>query len=804
MIDFLGVANRAYRRSILGPARTEATPRHPAVQFETTVSLFFAGHDMEPGKVDTPANAYLKARTALDVKVENRFGVLPNFFRLSAEVPGITANLWAFTQAAYLDNPMPSLFKERLFVHLSRFCDVRYCIARHVGFLIGLGRPSADPRSPLNSVEEVVQLLRRSFPRGEELAEYFSLARSHPTPLAEFPDMATPLESAVFAFAAHVFLQTSDAPACQQTLECLLGPARMENLILFLAFVRTAHYWTKVHAEIPFEDDIENLLSTHEALAKCILSDPEAGAAGQRIIDELPLLRQRVDQTSALLASIVESSDDAIISKKLDGTITSWNKGAQELFGYTADEAIGQPITLIVPPERLDEETRIIESLRRGERIDHYETVRRHKDGSLLELSVTISPLKDVTGRVTGASKVARGIGERKRKERALAEQARLLDLSNDAIVVRDRSGRVTYWNKGASELYGYSREQAQSCIIHDLLCTVFPEPIEQIMATLDRENRWTGELIHTSADGRQLTVASRWALDRDAFGNHQSILETNNDITRQRRAERSLRQSEEQLRALAETLEVKVGVRTRDLEQRNVDLSRLSALLQRTQDDERRHIARELHDTAGQTMSAIGMKLERLIHESARTAPHLAKDTESVRNMIQQLNQEIRTTSYLLHPPLLDESGVSAALAWYVRGVEERSGIQIRLSLSENLGRLPQEMELAIFRIIQESLSNIIRHSGSKTATIRIAREAEKLIVEIEDQGTGITADRLAQIQHQGSGVGVAGMRERVHRFGGEMDIKSNGQGTAVLVTLPAPRATATAPNATRKVSGA
>ena len=757
---------------------------------------------MERGRVNTPEDVSLRARTALELEVENRFGVLPNFFRLSADVPGITANLWGFTQAAYLDNPMPSLFKERLFVFLSRFCDVRYCIARHVGFLVGLGRPSADTSSPLNSVEEVVQLLRRSFPRGEDLTEYFSLARTHPTPLADFPEMVSPLENAVFAFASHIFLQTSDAPACQEALERLLGPTRMEHLILFLAFVRTAHYWTKVHAEIPFEDDIKNLLSTHEALATCILNDPEADAVSQRILDELPLLRQRADQTSALLASIVESSDDAIISKSLDGTVTSWNKGAQQLFGYTADEAIGQPITLIIPPDRLDEETRIIEGLRRGERIEHYETVRRHKDGSLLDISVTISPLRDGAGHVTGASKVARGIGERKRKERVLAEQARLLDLSNDAIVVRAPSGDITYWNKGASELYGYSNEQALGQVSHDLLRTVFPEPIEQITATLNRENRWVGELIHTCADGRQITVSSRWALDRDPFGNPQSVLETNNDITRQRRAEQSLRQSQEELRTLADTLEVKVGVRTKDLEQRNVDMSRLSALLLRTQDDERRHIARELHDTAGQTMSAVGMKLERLIHESERTAPHLVKDTETIRNLIHQLNQEIRTTSYLLHPPLLDESGVSAALGWYVRGIEERSGIQIRLSVSENLGRLPQEMELAIFRVIQESLSNIIRHSGSKTAAIRIDREAEKVRLEIEDQGTGMRAERLAEIQDKGSGVGVAGMRERIHRFGGEMNIKSNEQGTAVLVTLPA--SSATSSNAARKGTGA
>ena len=171
--------------------------------------------------------------------------------------------------------------------------------------------------------------------------------------------------------------------------------------------------------------------------------------------------RMQAERAGDLLAAIVDSSDDAIISKTLDGVITSWNKSAERLFGYTREEAVGQHITLIIPEDRRDEEVNIVERLRRGERVDHFETVRVRKDGTLIDLSLTISPVKDAAGHVVGASKVARDITERKQVEQALAERARLLDLSNDAILVRDEADRIRYWNQSASALYGYSRERS-------------------------------------------------------------------------------------------------------------------------------------------------------------------------------------------------------------------------------------------------------------------------------------------------------------------------------------------------------
>jgi PAS domain S-box-containing protein len=622
------------------------------------------------------SNNARSASTASDLqrRVNERFGVLPNFFRLSPETPEITEKLWGFAQAAYLDNPLPSVFKERLFVHLSRFCAVRYCIARHTGFLIGLGRPSGDKHARAESVEDVVKLLRRPLPRGPELKSRLSFCSKCPAPLVEMPPAGTQMEDGLFSLASHVFLQTADAPECLDALERLLGTVRLQYLLLFLAFVRAAHYWTWVHPEIQFEDDIKQLLATHEVLASCIIDDPEAGTdkVTKSILDELPVLRLQADKAIGLLASIVDSSDDAIVSKTLEGVITSWNGGAERLFGYTAKEAIGQPISMIIPADRRNEETRILARLRQGQPIDHFDTVRLRKDGTTVEISLSISPVRDGAGKIIGASKIAR-------------------------------------------------------------------------------------------------------------------------DITGRKRIERELNESEQRFRTLADALDTQVQFRTQELRRRNAEILQqsdqlrdLSGRLMLAQDEERRRISRELHDSAGQHLAALGMGLARIEDDAKRDPARLSKSIKDAQDLIQDLTQEIRTTSYLLHPPLLDESGLSSALRWYIQGLAERSGLSIELNIPEDLERLAPELELAIFRLVQECLTNIHRHSGSKTALIRIAREPDRIYAEIQDHGKGISQERLAEVQSKGAGVGIRGMRERVRQSHGELTVDSNALGTKITAIFP------------------
>jgi PAS domain S-box-containing protein len=501
--------------------------------------------------------------------------------------------------------------------------------------------------------------------------------------------------------------------------------------------------------------------------------------------------RKRAERTTGLLAAIVDSSDDAIISKNLDGTITTWNQGAERVFGYTAQEAIDHPITMIIPPDRLDEEAVIIERLKRGERIDHYETVRLRKDGAPVHISLTISPVKDGHGRIIGASKVARDITERKQADQALTERALLLDLSNDAILVRDGEDRVMYWNNSASELYGFSREEAIGRVSHELLQTEFPESLERITEQLHHDRRWSGELLHTRKDGCQIVVVSRWVVDEDLGGNRKRVLETNNDITQQKQLESGLRASEEQLRVLANELENQVRVRTHQLEQRNEEvlqqseqLRELSSRLLQTQDDERRRIARELHDSAGQVVTALGMHLASITQQGVK--PGVRKAAQESLEMVRQLSKEIRTVSYLLHPPLLEESGLPVAIRWFIEGLAERSDLKIELIIPKDFGRLPEDIEVTVFRIVQEGLTNIYRHSASKTASIRLSKDGSDFSLEIQDEGKGIPAEKLARIQTQRSGVGIAGIRERVRHLNGVINIQSNSNGTKVSVTIP------------------
>jgi diguanylate cyclase (GGDEF)-like protein/PAS domain S-box-containing protein len=241
------------------------------------------------------------------------------------------------------------------------------------------------------------------------------------------------------------------------------------------------------------------------------------------------------------LAAIVEGADDAIVAKTTDGVIVDWNRGAEALYGYSAQEALGQPISMLFPREIAAREMEFTERAAHGERIEHYETQRLHKDGRRVAVSLTISPFRDAAGEIVGLSSIARDLTTRKLAAEAI-NRAQLLDLAHDAIIVREPAeSRVTYWNQGAEELYGYGAEQARGQITHDLLATIFPQSREAVEAALLEHGRWDGELRHARRDGGRIVVASRQALQRDERGEPIAILEVNSDITERKRFEAQL-----------------------------------------------------------------------------------------------------------------------------------------------------------------------------------------------------------------------------------------------------------------------
>ena len=329
-----------------------------------------------------------------------------------------------------------------------------------------------------------------------------------------------------------------------------------------------------------------------------------------------------------------------------------------------------------------------------------------------------------------------------------LAYQARLLDLANDAIFIRNAADKISYWNEGAERLYGWASEEVLNRSVHEILRTEFPVPLLEILET----DRWEGELRHTTKYGYQITVSSRWTTLRDRNGKSEGWLEINTDITARKRAEESAR--------------------------------RLSGRILSLQDDERRRIARGLHDSLGQYLAALKMNLD-VFRTSKDDKAKLASDCAEI---VDKCLNETRTISHLLHPPLLDEAGFDSAARWYVDGFSQRSGIKVNLNLPQKLSRMHRDVEVALFRAVQECLTNVHRHSGSSAVDVRLSLSAKQIRLEIKDDGRGIPQERLRSL-NQGAadaGVGLAGMRERIREFGGSLEIRSERAGVTVIVRIP------------------
>jgi len=223
---------------------------------------------------DRLATIALSKLSAFHRDVTSRFGLVPNFFVSASDAPEIVEKLWDFAKSAYLDNPIPSLFKERLFVFLSRFCPVRYCLVRHCGFLVGFGYSSGDASAARQTIDQVLKLLRATPPWRRQLEPIYKGLAQTKKPI-DWPAPETELEDAVFVLCTLIFVEPATSERARQLLRQALGGKRMEYLLALLAFIRTAHYWTVVHPGLEIEDDVRELMRENKELASLLLQDPE-------------------------------------------------------------------------------------------------------------------------------------------------------------------------------------------------------------------------------------------------------------------------------------------------------------------------------------------------------------------------------------------------------------------------------------------------------------------------------------------------------------------------------------------------
>lgn len=343
-------------------------------------------------------------------------------------------------------------------------------------------------------------------------------------------------------------------------------------------------------------------------------------------------------------------------------------------------------------------------------------------------------------------------VTEKRKYVEDLRRHAALLELANDAVIVRDLEGRIYFWNRGAEELYGWKKEDALGKFKQELLQPKFPKPLKEIHAEMARRGRWEGELEHACRDGSKRIVRGHWALQRE--GGSAMVLEINSDVTDKKQTEESLR--------------------------------RLSSRLMHVQDEERRRIARELHDSTGQKLMALKMTLQTLVKRNPKFQREPA--VSECIGLIDEGAREIRTLAQLLHPPLLDEAGLPVATRWLVDGFSKRSGIVIDLLLPADLGRLPENTEIALFRIIQEALNNIHQHSGANRVSIEITRTASAITLQVRDNGKGMQGilDTGSTNATPVFGVGIEGMKERLSELKGTLEIVSGENGTTITANVP------------------
>lgn len=417
--------------------------------------------------------------------------------------------------------------------------------------------------------------------------------------------------------------------------------------------------------------------------------------------------------------------------------------------------------------------------------------VEIHHQGKPRTYHVTIEPQRDPKNKIVGITCASFDLTDRKVAEEALRQsdwRTRQLIDSNIIPILRANMAGVLEGNDAFLNLVGCTREELEKGEVSWAKMTP-PEHLEKDYEALEQMKRFGSctpfekELVVKG--GKRIAILLGATVTKPDPLEWQCFVV---DLTEQKRAQAELETAKRLLEVRVEQRTRELQLRTAEATQASEGLRELSSRLLSIQDEERRRIARELHDSAGQVLTALGLELAVIKEQARKAAPELLERTEGAESLVQQLHSEIRTTSYLLHPPLLDEAGLFSAVSWYARGITERSEIQVNLDMPPDFGRLPRDMELIVFRLLQESLTNIHRHSGSKTARIRLERDERRVTVEVHDEGKGMSPAKLAVVRSGGSGVGIRGMRERLHQLRGELRIESGEAGTSVFATIPIP----------------
>ena len=473
------------------------------------------------------------------------------------------------------------------------------------------------------------------------------------------------------------------------------------------------------------------------------------------------------DALAALLSAIVESSDDAIISETLDGIITSWNRAAQRMFGYTPDEAIGKSIGLIVPADRQAEQDRVLNQIGRGQKVDPFETVRRTRDGRLLEVSLTVSPIRDAQGNVVGASKIARDMTNRARLDSLLSS---IVASSDDAIVSKTLDGIVTSWNSAAERMFGYTAEE----IIGRSIRTIIPadrQAEEDFVLGQVRGGKKVEhfETIRQAKDGHLVNISLSVSPIRTATGMIVGASKIARDITARMAIEREREAALDGLKEALATRDEFIAIAAHEL--RNpLNILSLMWIISDRPDDRAKETPARLIEKSRVQLARVSSLVDRLLDIS-----------------------RIRSGTFDLYLEEFDLADLVRAVA--SRFAAEQHASRVSLDLNEAKGRWDR---LRIDQVITNLVDNAIKFSQGKPIEIKLSTDAEGALLTVCDHGIGMSQEKAQRVferfergetrsEHEGLGLGLWITREIVLAHRGTISVESEpGNGAKFLVRLP------------------